>query len=71
MIHNITGSVLHVKRDWSYESADSQIVQNLCEGIIQPDGQNASLLVEWRRGVLLVLVSSSELGVVCGGEGTE
>ena len=35
--------------------------------MIQPDGQTASLLVEWRRGFLL-LVSSNELGVVCGGE---
>ena len=36
--------------------------------MIQPDGQTASLLAEWRRGVLLIPVSIVELGVVCGGE---
>ena len=39
----------------------------LCEEMIQPDGQTASLLAEWRWGVLLILVSSSEFGVVDGG----
>ena len=38
-----------------------------CEEMIQPDGQTVSLLAEWRRGVLPILVGSSELGVVCGG----
>ena len=40
---------------------------NLCEEMIQPDGQTASLLAEWRREFSLIPVSSSELGVVCGG----
>ena len=40
----------------------------LCEEMVQPDGQTASLLAERRRGFFLIPVSSSELGVVCGGE---
>ena len=29
---------------------DARLVLNLCEAMIQPDGQTASLLAEWRRG---------------------
>ena len=39
-----------------------------CEEVVQPDSQTVFLPAKWHRGVLMIPVTSREVGVVCGGE---